>query len=255
MQHKTLYKQLSAYYLRMDPHHETWILWNKPDKSIEEIFEVAIGTILVQNTNWRNVDNAVVNLKKKKIYSFAQVRDIKLEELEQLILPAGFYKQKANYLKALSEIFLKSVESNKTPSREELLKTKGIGKETADSILNFCFNEPVPVIGTYTRRFFARIFGKEEYLKKKRYEDIQIEIYDNLKPEAQLFGKFHALIVCHCQNFCHKKKPDCKQCPLLSQCSYGQKHETDPKMALIQSAIAPTSKKIEGSRDNFHNLT
>jgi adenine-specific DNA glycosylase len=71
-----------------------------------------------------------------------------------------------------------------------------------------------------------------------------------MKPETRSFGKFHALIVCHCQNLCHKKKPDCKDCPLFSHCSYGQKHETDPKMALIQSAIAPTSHKKKGSGDN-----
>ena len=116
-----LYKQLKQYYARLDPHAETWDLWIKGNKTPSETFEVAVGTILVQNTNWRNVNKAIVNLKKNNVTSFKNLLEVLPEKLEQLIRPAGFYKQKAVYLKSLSKLFLTYSNRDKSPSRQELL--------------------------------------------------------------------------------------------------------------------------------------
>ena len=153
MNHTELYQSLKNHYLSINPHHDTWVLWTKDNKTTEEIFEVAIGTILVQNTNWKNVDKAVENLRKHSIFSFDMILQCKNDELIELIRPAGFFNQKSIYLKTISKLFLENDEKKIT--RELLLKTKGIGKETADSILNFCLRRPVPVIGTYTKRFYV----------------------------------------------------------------------------------------------------
>ncbi|MHA2202356.1 MAG: hypothetical protein ACW991_01585, partial [Candidatus Hodarchaeales archaeon] len=84
-----IYEQLKEQHIRLDPHAETWDLWIKGDKNSSETFEVAVGTILVQNTNWRNVNKAIANLKGKDVYTFRQLQEIKEEELEELIKPAG----------------------------------------------------------------------------------------------------------------------------------------------------------------------
>ncbi|MFX0181814.1 MAG: endonuclease III domain-containing protein [Candidatus Hodarchaeota archaeon] len=238
-----IFNWLNTHYPRLEPHGSTWLLWIKSEKTPSEVFEVAIGTILVQNTNWRNVNKAIANLKDESFFSFQKIYNMDLEKLEGLIKPAGFYKQKASYLKALSGLLL-SYNNNYIPTRAELLKCKGVGKETADSILVYCFHQPIPIVGTYTRRFFARINGNVDYLKRK-YELIQDELRRNLKHEAQVLGQFHALVVCHSQNLCHKKDPKCPKCGLKSLCEYGQKWKNNPEIAFIQTMIEEKPTKMK----------
>jgi len=234
-----VYDCLKRSYVRMDPHHETWELWIKGNKTQLETFIVGVGTILVQNTNWINVDKAMNNLKKDRILSYSDLLKLNQDTIEEIIRPAGFYKQKANYLISLAKFLL---ERRKPPLRKELLKCKGVGKETADSILVYCFQEPVVVVGTYTRRFLARYYGKLHYLKKK-YEEIQTEIQDNLVRNFEVFGRFHALIVCHCQNICQKNKPNCFECILNEKCVYAKESGTNSVIADIQKIIMRKSKK------------
>jgi endonuclease-3 related protein len=232
-----LYQHLSLLNERIEPHHDTWMLWLKK-KNEKEIFEVAIGTVLVQNTNWKNVNIAIDKLFSKKIKSFEQLLKLKQEQLEQIIRPAGFYKQKASYLRSLAELFQSlNIKGEKRVTRKQLLSVKGIGKETADSILVYCFYKPIPIIGVYTRRFLARMFADELYLKEK-YENIQEEIRLAFPSDYYTLGKFHALIVSHCQNFCQKQAPKCSDCSLKSQCLYGLHFQDDPKVAQIQEFIS-----------------
>ncbi len=239
---KEIYNQLNGHFIRLDPHAETWDLWIKGNKSRSETYEVAVGTILVQNTNWRNVNKVITNLKKASIFTFKKLHEIGLETLEQLVRPAGFYKQKAIYLKSLSKLFLNFSNHDKPPSRQELLECKGIGKETADSILVYCFQRPIPIVGTYTRRFLARLHGKISYLTIN-YEKIQQELAKHLEDDFEVLGRFHALIVCHSQNICLKNSPMCSKCFLLDRCIYGQQHKTKPNIAQIQTVIAKPQKK------------
>ncbi|MFX1253898.1 MAG: endonuclease III domain-containing protein [Promethearchaeota archaeon] len=243
---KELYNQLKQHYPVLNPHASTWELWIKPNKPPSEVFEVAIGTILVQNTNWRNVNKAVFNLKQAGINSFKQLDNIDLEQLKELIKPAGFYNQKAVYLQTLCKFLLTHQEQGTLPSRQQLLSCKGIGKETADSILVYCFQQPIAIVGTYTRRFFARIHGKVDYLKVP-YEMIQKEQNKGLPKNPEVLGRFHALIVCHGQNLCQRTTPKCSKCFLESECLYGQKHKNDSNIAQIQAIISP-SKRKETSR-------
>ena len=237
-----LYQQLSNQYPTLEPHAETWDLWVKPNKKPSEIFEVAIGTILVQNTNWRNVNQAISNLKQAGITSFEQLHNVDPILLKELIKPAGFYNQHSVYLQGLSNLYLTYNVQGIFPSRQQLLACKGIGKETADSILVYCFQRPVPVVGTYTRRVLARIYGDVTYLKSS-YETIQNEQYSELPNEFEVFGRFHALIVCHSQNYCQKNKPKCVDCILSEKCMYGKNHETNLTIAHIQNAISPPKRK------------
>ncbi|MFX0094987.1 MAG: endonuclease III domain-containing protein [Candidatus Hodarchaeota archaeon] len=242
MQLTKLYYELKQHYLILDPHADTWELWIKPNKPPSEIFEVAIGTILVQNTNWRNVNQAVVNLKKEGITSFEQLQKMDLDQLKELIRPAGFFNQKAVYLQALSNLFVSYQAQETLLSRNQLLACKGIGKETADSILLYCFQQPFPVVGIYTRRFLARIRGDINFLKKS-YEVIQKEQRRELPVNSEILARFHALVVCHGQNRCQKTAPKCSDCFLLKNCLYGHKHKKDPSIAQIQTIICPSKKK------------
>ena len=226
----------------MDPHHDTWILWIKSNKKPLEIFEVVIGTILVQNTNWINVNRAIANVLPQ-VSSFEDLLAISNNQLIEWIKPAGFFYQKANYLQNLAQLLFSCEQENRIPTRKELLQTKGIGKETADSILNFCFEQPIPVIGTYTRRFLARLTGDATFLKMTS-EKIQQHILETfLGADSYQLGHFHALIVVHNQNICHKKNPGCFKCIFEKQCWFGKQNEDSPAKLALQRLISPPRKR------------
>jgi endonuclease-3 related protein len=243
MELKQIYEYLIHFYPRIEPHHNTWMLWLKK-KSQMEIFEVAIGTILVQNTSWKNVEIAIKNLFDESIESFSKLQLVDTESLENLIRPAGFYKQKARYLLSLADLFNKlNVSNRQYPTRNELLEVKGIGRETADSILVYCFYQPFPIIGTYTRRFLTRIYADLAFLNLK-YELLQDRIKNEFKDDYFALGNFHAHLVAHCQKFCHKNQPLCEECFLCNNCKYGRKYKTNVSIASIQSKISkPRTKK------------
>jgi endonuclease-3 related protein len=176
-------------------------------------FEIAIGAILTQNTSWKNVEIALENLRKKELLNPKAIFECDLDKLSKLIISSGYYNQKALYLKNLSDLWLK----NSNPSREDLLAIKGIGEETADSILLYLLNKPQFVIDAYTIRISNR-FGYGDSQRKKYWK----EFYENsLEKDVYVYGEFHALFVIHAKTYCLKKTPQCNNCFLISDCDFG----------------------------------
>jgi endonuclease-3 related protein len=182
-------------------------------------FEICVGAILTQNASWKNVKIAIDNLKKKDLLDPFKLYEIPLETLSQIIKPCGFYNTKAkrlkNFVKFLIEnyqgdlniLFSKGLEK----AREELLNIKGLGKETVDSILLYAGNLPIFVVDAYTYRILHRHSLVPE---EATYEEMQALFMENLPQDPQLFNEFHALLVACGKNFCKKKEPLCKTCPL-----------------------------------------
>ena len=175
--------------------------------SKDEVFEVCVGAILTQNTAWKNVEKALNNLYP---LSPKKIKRLSVEQLKRAVQPAGYFNQKASYLKIFADYFLNL---KKTPSREELLSVKGIGNETADSILLYAFKQPEFVVDAYTKRLFDRL----GLIKNKSYLETKKIFESNLKRDADLFQEFHALIVEHAKRFC-QKVPKCEGCPLKRVC-------------------------------------
>ena len=173
-------------------------------------FEIIVGAVLTQNTSWKNVEKAIYNLNKAKVLGINRIRKISKSRLAKLIRPSGYYNQKAERLKIAAEFFSK----NKNSSREELLGVKGIGPETADSILLYAFNKPFFVVDAYTKRIFSRIGICKN---KCDYEELQEFFHKSLPKNAKLFNEYHALIVELAKQNC-TKKPDCKTCPINKVC-------------------------------------
>ncbi len=177
--------------------------------------EVVIGAVLTQNTSWANVEKAVENLKQQGVCSFEGIYKINIEQLKIYIKPAGFFNQKAEYLKNTAKFFLENGSINGLKKRdtkilrEKLLKIKGVGKETADSILLYALDKPVFVVDAYTKRLIER----HNLSKNTDYDSIQRLFEENLKKDTSLFNEFHALIVKNAKEFC-TKKPRCNGCPL-----------------------------------------
>ena len=176
----------------------------------KEKFEIIIGAVLTQNTNWKNVEKAIFNLNKAKLVDINKIKKINKKKLASLIRPSGYYNQKAERLKLVAGFFNK----NKNPTREELLVIKGIGPETADSILLYAFNKPFFVVDAYTKRIFSRLGFCDG---KCSYDELQQLFQKNLPKKTKLFNEYHALLVELGKNYC-KKKPVCTSCPLNKLC-------------------------------------
>ena len=178
----------------------------------EGTFEVIFGAVLTQNTTWKNVEKAINNLKSNNLLNKKAISTMHIKKLEELIRPAGFYKQKARYLKEIVNI---------TPniSRKELLKLKGVGEETADSILLYAYNRPEFVVDAYTRRICSRLTNYPLDNPKKDYKLVKFFFESAIDKDAELFKEFHALFVEHAKLTC-RKKPLCKSCCLKDICSF-----------------------------------
>ena len=123
-----------------------------------------VGAILTQNTAWTNVEKALANLRREHALTIEGLRNIDLADLERLVRPAGYFRQKAFRLKGfvawLDQHYAGSLKKMfTTPTaelREELLNLHGIGPETADSILLYAGQHEIFVVDAYTRRVFER---------------------------------------------------------------------------------------------------
>lgn len=207
---RLVYKKLYKYF---GPQH-----WWPADSS----FEVMVGAILTQNTNWQNVEKAIINLKRKGLLEFSRACKVPVPKLALLIRPSGYYNIKAKRLKCLLEFIRKSYRGNlkKMSSRDtrqlraELLGVHGVGCETADSILLYALNKPVFVVDSYTKRILLR---HALISKDAGYEEVQNLFMQNLKNDVKLFNEYHALLVRLGKEFCLKRRPKCKICPLENQ--------------------------------------
>jgi len=187
-------------------------------------FEVMVGALLTQNTNWRNVEKAITNLRAAGMLDAQRILDCERSRLEELIRPAGFFRQKAERLQILCTFYLEHGGENalaQRPLRElrhELLTLKGIGPETADSILLYALQLPIFVVDAYTRRIFSRLKLLEE---SATYHAVQQWFEAQLEADTGIYQEYHALIVEHAKRFC-RVRPLCTDCPLLKRCPHGR---------------------------------
>ena len=198
----------------------------------ETPWEVIVGAILVQNTSWKNVERAIENLREADLMTPEGLYGLRVEELAELIRPAGYYQLKArrlrNLLEWLFEHYDGSLEAMFATSlgtlREELLSVKGIGPETADSILLYAGNLPSFVVDTYTHRILAR-HGWIEF--ETDYHGLQDHCASSLPQDVALYNEFHALLVHVGHHFCAKRAPKCEECPLRDRLPAGGPLEPD----------------------------
>ena len=181
-------------------------------------FEVAVGAVLTQNTNWGNVEKAINNLKREKALNAKAIHKMPVKKLASLIQPSGYFNIKAKRLKSFINFLMNgyrgSMERMKKKDmhvlRHELLSVNGIGPETADSILLYALDKPIFVIDAYTKRVLSRhnILGHDE-----AYDKFQELFHSAFKKDVRLFNEYHALFVRVGKMFC-KPKPRCEECPL-----------------------------------------
>ncbi len=208
---------LLAVYERLQGHFKIKDCWWPH----ETTFEIMVGALLTQNTAWGNVEKAIKNLKTEGLLNIKSLSKINRKKLEEAIRPSGFYKQKAGYLSAFSKHLYTKYKGDLNAFfnrdthiiRRELLLYKGVGKETADSMLLYAGNKLIFVIDAYTKRMCFRL----ELTELGDYDKLQLFFQDNLRNDLFLYKQFHALIVELGKNFC-KSNPLCGKCPLKRKC-------------------------------------
>lgn len=163
--------------------------------------EIIIGSVLTQNTNWKNVQKAIENLRKEKVNNILGIYKLGLknyELLKILVKPSGFYNQKAQTLFSLCQFIANNHQNleklsklETTNIREDLLKIKGIGKETADTILLYALGKPIFVIDNYTKKITQRF----NLINSSNYDLLQKYFMKNLPKDVLLYKNYHALII------------------------------------------------------------
>ena len=182
-------------------------------------FEVILGALLTQNTAWSNVEKAFGNLRREASLSPAKLARVPGPKLALLLRPSGYFRQKARavrgFLHHLNNHYRGSLNRllgrPTSELRGELLSLRGIGPETADSILLYAAGRPVFVIDAYTRRVLSR---HKLAPAGATYKDLQDFFHRHLPADTKLFNEYHALLVAVGKTYCHSRQPDCAACPL-----------------------------------------
>lgn len=196
----------------------------------ETPFEVCVGAILTQNTNWKNVEKAIANLKAALALTPSALWNVPEEHLAELIRPAGYFRLKAgrlrNFLRLIVEQYNGSLEHLFDLPTDDLrlavLGVRGIGRETADSILLYAAERPVFVVDAYTLRIAFRHSLVDEDCD---YDMLQETFTMALQRDVDLFKEFHALLVRAGKAHCKKREPACDLCPLATMLEDGEPRE------------------------------
>ena len=206
-------RRLRNIYQRLHAHFGPQEWW--PGRSR---YEVIVGAILAQNTNWGNVQKAIRRLRRAQALTPATMTALSLRRLEQLIRPAGFFAVKARRLhNFLAFLYTKYQGSLHRMFREEpgalrqaLLGVSGIGPETADSILLYAGHMPLFVVDAYTKRIFSR---HRLISRAASYDEVQAFFTNHLPRNTDVYNEYHALLVAVGKTYC-RSIPRCDTCPL-----------------------------------------
>ena len=191
--------------------------------------EIIVGAVLTQNTNWKNVELAIDNLRQANVLSIVELLCIETNKLEELIRPAGYFRLKTKRLRNVLQFIVSEFGSIDSMFRSELhtlrnqlLEVNGVGPETADAILLYAGDLPTFVIDTYTRRVASRhgwIEMDADYDALKALFETHLRDYrgatGNYRSATELFNEYHALLVNVGKDYC-KPTPQCDDCPLCA---------------------------------------
>ena len=188
-------------------------------------FDVIVGAILTQNTNWKNVGKALDALRNADIWSFKAIHGTERDDLADLIRPSGYFNQKARKLHEFAALVENDLNGNldqlldlpMDDLRAILLGIWGVGEETADDIVLYAAAKPSFVIDTYTRRIVDRLGWRPQAVQ---YRDYQSLFTERLPSDAALFNEYHALLDEHASTVC-RPTPRCDQCCLQDICPTG----------------------------------
>jgi len=212
-------RQLRRAYRLMFGHfgHQQW--W--PAKTP---FEVCVGAILTQNTNWTNVARAIANLRAAEVLEPKRLYALSETRLAELVRSAGYFNVKARRLRSFLRVLVEEYGADldqffageTAAVRVRLLAIHGIGPETADSMLLYAGGHHSFVIDVYTKRIFQRHRWSHP---SATYDDLKAlceACLDHHRGAQRLdyWQDFHAQLVIVGNRYCRPRQPECGHCPL-----------------------------------------
>jgi endonuclease-3 related protein len=198
-------------------------------------FEICVGAILTQNTNWTNVERALNHLKAADLLDPRSLFAVPEAELAQLLRPAGYFNVKTRRLRAFLKVLVEDFDGRvdgllagpTNVVRNRLLAISGIGPETADSMLLYAGGHSSFVIDAYTTRIFTRHGWAREEASYDELQALCQRILVDRKPSARLdyWGDYHAQLVRVGKEFCRPTNPRCTTCPLSELLPQGARRQ------------------------------
>lgn len=190
----------------------------------ETPFEVCVGAILTQNTNWGNVERAIANLKAAAVLDPASLYALPPSKLASLIRPAGYFNVKAHRLRSFLRVLMEDHAGDlarlfgggTATVRERLLAINGIGPETADSMLLYAGGHCRFVIDAYTKRIFLRHQWSEPGTSYGGLQQLCEAALNEKRSRLDYWQDYHAQLVMVGKHFCRSRQPNCAGCPLRS---------------------------------------
>lgn len=189
----------------------------------ESPWEIMVGAILVQQTTWESVAGALEKLRARGLLDVDAMCSAPLDQLEAIVRPTGFYRQKARNVKALASHLrtchgsdpMHLLGQDAEAARNELLSLPGIGNETADAILLFAGGRPCFIAAGYVSRVLGRtgILRSDDYMEVRRFMEARLE------PDPARYARCYALLVQHARTTC-RSRPRCDTCVLSAECAF-----------------------------------
>jgi len=183
-------------------------------------FELLISTIISQNTNWKNVQRAMRNMRERGLVTIDGVLKADVSELEDALRVAGLYRVKARRIKEIAErlrswgVSLDDVLSMPfSYARAKLMELPAVGRKTADVMLAFKSRAPVIPIDTHIERVAKRLGLVDE---KADYEEVRLALESFVSPHERAL--FHLALIKFGREVCRARNPSCSQCPLSTYC-------------------------------------
>ncbi|WP_334340870.1 endonuclease III domain-containing protein [Companilactobacillus sp. HBUAS56275] len=187
-----MYKQITIYDLFNILHqkmgNQHWWPADHPE-------EMLIGMILIQNTNSKNVDRSLNNIRQATNFQIDKILALTQEQLQELIKPSGFFHNKAIYIRSLLTAYRDNFDDwEKLPTnllRKKVIALKGIGNETADVLLLYYFHRPVFVSDNYAMKLFSSL---HTFTQKPTYMQLKEAVEHDFNFTSTQAEEFHALI-------------------------------------------------------------
>ncbi len=194
-------------------------------------WEVMLGAVLVQQTHWERVEQAIQRLDARGLVDVQVLADAPVEPIVAAIKPVAFPNAKAPSLKRLARYVLEQYDGDvarlfarpTAELRRELLALPHVGPETADTMLVYAGHHASFVVDAYLRRIFGRLGGIPG-VERMPYHTLQcifeealpaeldLSAYPHLADDrARFFWDLHALIVEHGIHHCLPRRPRCDE--------------------------------------------
>ena len=181
-------------------------------------YTLLIAVVLSAQSTDKGVNKATESLFKQ-VDTPQKMLDLGIEELKRHIKTIGLYNNKAKNIMTLSEELIHKYNGIVPNNREQLENLAGVGRKTANVVLNVWFNQPTLAVDTHVMRIAHRL----DFSRGKTPLEIEKDLV-KLLPEDYIKNTNHWLVLFG-RYICKAQKPDCQSCPISTYC-----HSKDKKL-------------------------